>query len=457
MEKKINRMAGNVKVRSVSTWSIVATLVLAGLCIVISLYGVTQYAVLRSAMQDYISCENAVHELQAGSDLLTKQVRLAAATGETQYIDAYFEEANVTKSREKAVNDLLALEGSSSAAIETLQEALAASVDLMQTEYSSMRLVEESIGTDDASWPQELKDARLSPEDEALSSADKLLRAQQLVFGTEYENAKDIITGDVDAAIASLTEEINTRQNHAATIFSHVFRLLIACVMTFAIMMVLSCLLIHFWVARPLLAFHKDIEADTLLTVDGAYELQSLANTYNRIYQENEERQQLIRHQAEHDPLTDLLNRGSYDRIFHLYTADQKNFALILIDVDTFKSVNDTYGHAIGDAILKKVAHMITITFRTIDYICRIGGDEFAVIMVEMTSDLNYTITEKIDYINEELSHPKDGLPAVSISVGIALTDRKNPGKSQFTDADNALYHTKEHGKCGYSFYPVEE
>ena len=100
---------------------------------------------------------------------------------------------------------------------------------------------------------------------------------------------------------------------------------------------------------------------------------------------------------------------------------------------------------------------MITITFRTIDYICRIGGDEFAVIMVEMTSDLNYTITEKIDYINEELSHPKDGLPAVSISVGIALTDRKNPGKSQFTDADNALYHTKEHGKCGYSFYPVEE
>ena len=48
-------------------------------------------------------------------------------------------------------------------------------------------------------------------------------------------------------------------------------------------------------------------------------------------------------------------------------------------------------------------------------------------------------------------------LPAVSLSVGVAFTDRKNPGKSQFTDADKAIYYTKGHGKCGCSFYPVEE
>ena len=109
-----------------------------------------------------------------------------------------------------------------------------------------------------------------------------------------------------------------------------------------------------------------------------------------------------------------------------------------------------------GDAILKKVAHLLTVTFRTIDYVCRIGGDEFAVIMVEMTSDLNYTITEKINIINAELSIPKDGMPAISLSVGVALTDRRNPGKSQFTDADRALYYTKEHGKHGCTFYPAE-
>ena len=72
-----------------------------------------------------------------------------------------------------------------------------------------------------------------------------------------------------------------------------------------------------------------------------------------------------------------------------------------------------------------------------------------------MTSDLTYTVVDRINAINEKLSHPTDGLPAVSLSVGVAFTDRKNPGKSQFTDADQALYYTKEHGKHGVTFYPA--
>lgn len=60
-------------------------------------------------------------------------------------------------------------------------------------------------------------------------------------------------------------------------------------------------------------------------------------------------------------------------------------------------------------------------TFRSIDYICRIGGDEFAIIMVEMTTELKYTIEDKIEAINKELSHPTDGLPGVSLSVASPL------------------------------------
>ena len=180
-----------------------------------------------------------------------------------------------------------------------------------------------------------------------------------------------------------------------------------------------------------------------------------LAKTYNDLYEENEERQRLMKHQAEHDPLTGLLNRGSFDRILSIYEKDQSNFALILIDVDTFKSVNDTYGHAIGDTILKKVAGLLETAFRTIDYVCRIGGDEFAIIMVDMTTDLSYTITDKIADVNRQLSVAESDVPAVSLSVGVAFTDRKNPGKSLFTDADSALYYTKEHGRSGCSFYPA--
>ena len=163
----------------------------------------------------------------------------------------------------------------------------------------------------------------------------------------------------------------------------------------------------------------------------------------------------LIKHQAEHDPLTDLLNCGSFDRLLNLYEKENNKFALILIDVDTFKSVNDTYGHAMGDVILKRVSKLLLTAFRTIDYVCRIGGDEFAIIMVEMTSDLSYTISEKISEINRQLAASKENVPAVSLSVGVAFTDRKNPGKSLFTDADMALYYTKEHGRNGCTFYPV--
>lgn len=447
-------MEGKIKIRSVSNLSILTTVVLACVCVIVSAFGFKQYAILRSAMKDYIRCENAAHKLQEGSDNLTRQVRLAAATGEVQYIQAYFEEANVTKSREEALNELSSLDGSSEA-VALLKEALTASQDLMETEYYSMRLVEESTGTEPDTWPEELQSVELSAEDTALLPSEKLYKAQQLVIGLNYENAKDTISGDVNGAITSLTETINARQNHAAAIFNKIFAWIIICVLIFALMMLAVCLLMRFWIVRPLRTYNENIEQDSLLAVRGANELQVLAETYNRLYEENEERQRLIRHQAEHDPLTDLLNRGSFDRLFQLYEADQSDFALILVDVDTFKSVNDTYGHAVGDVILKKVSRLLVTTFRNIDHVCRIGGDEFAIIMVEMTSDLSYTITEKITEINRQLAIAEDNVPTVSLSVGVAFTDRKNPGKSQFIDADNALYYTKEHGKHGCHFYPV--
>ena len=447
-------MAGKIKLRTVSNCSIVITVILSLLCVVISIWGFKKYAVLRTAMQDYISYEKAVEQLQYGSDNLTKQVHLAASTGRQEYIDAYFEEANVTKSREKALEDLKTLGGNTDA-VSALEEALYSSVELMNTEYYAMRLVEEATGTDQSCWPDEIKNVKLSAEDAALSSSDKLCAAQRMVISPEYENIKDAIASNASAALNTLTEDISTRQNLAANVFTDVFRKIIICVLLFAGMMLLICLIMRFWIVKPLLDYNESIRHGSLLSIHGACEIQTLARTYNQVYEENEEREMLMKHQAEHDPMTELLNRGSFDRILKLYEKDENAFALILIDVDNFKSVNDTYGHAAGDIILKKVANLLTNAFRTVDYICRIGGDEFAVIMVQMTSDLSYTITQKIAEINRLLANPEDGTPAVSLSVGVAFTDRQNPGNSLFKDADIALYYTKEHGRNGCHFYPI--
>lgn len=218
-------------------------------------------------------------------------------------------------------------------------------------------------------------------------------------------------------------------------------------------LIIIISVMIRKLVVYPLLSYNESIKRGEIFPVIGAAELQKLAETYNSVYRENQEAQKLIRHEAEYDALTELLNRRYFDKILKIYEDGKSSFALILVDVDTFKTVNDTYGHATGDEILRRVATLLKNTFRSIDYVCRIGGDEFAIVMVEMTSDLKYTIQEKIDYINQTLLNPEDDLPAVSLSVGTAFADRENPEESIFKDADKALYYVKEHGRNGCGFY----
>lgn len=449
-------MAGKLKVHKLSNWSIAATLILAVACVALSIVGVQKYEVLRQATQDYIASEQAARKLQKGSDVLTQQVRLAAVTGEQEYIDGYFQEANVTRSRQTALEELSEIHGDPQAIV-ALQLALADSEELMQTEYRAMRLLEEAAHRDPEQWPQELRQTELTAQEAALSDAGKQELARDLVSGLDYAHAKDKISSEVDTALELLTQEILQRQYQASAVFYRVLVCVIVCVVVFAVIMLLVSLILRHWVVKPLLRYTRSIRKGEIFPVSGAQELQMLANTYNDIYQENQEREKLMKHQAEHDALTDILNRGSYDQILDLYLRGGSDFALILVDVDTFKQINDGYGHAVGDQILKKVATLLTTTFRSIDYVFRIGGDEFAVIMVDMTTDLSYTILEKVEDMNKQLENPTDGIPPVSLSVGVAFTDRKNPGPSLFKDADMALYYTKEHGRAGCHIYPLPE
>jgi len=117
--------------------------------------------------------------------------------------------------------------------------------------------------------------------------------------------------------------------------------------------------------------------------------------------------------------------------------------------VDYFKTVNDTYGHDVGDRVLKRVADILKHSFRSVDIICRIGGDEFVVIMTRVDSSMRDLVIRKIEHANELLQNPEDDLPPVSLSVGAAFADRKNPKGDIFKDADTALYRVKAAGRCG--------
>lgn len=445
-------MSKKIKIQKVSSWSIGITIFVAVLFVCISIMSEKEFTIVRTTTEQYINCEKAAKQLQDASDYLTEQARMYAMTGKRKYMDLYFMEANVTRHREKALK-LLKKYFNGTQTFTALKQALNCSKELMDTEYYSMRLVSEATSKEQDTWPEEIQSTKLSKEDAALTSEQKQQKAKDIVSNNKYQDAKTEITSNVNTSMHDLIMLIRNKQGRATTIFSDMYLKLEIGIVILVAMLLAICFIMRKLIVKPLLSYNECVKKGVIFPVIGAAELQALACTYNKVYEENQETQKLIRHQAEHDPLTDLLNRGSFEKVLNIYEKGDSQFALILIDVDIFKSVNDTYGHAVGDAILKKVGTLLKTTFRSIDYPCRIGGDEFALVMVEMTSDLKYTITEKINYMNEVLSNPDDNLPAVSLSVGVAFADRENAGDSIFKDADKALYCVKEHGKHGCSFY----
>ena len=154
---------------------------------------------------------------------------------------------------------------------------------------------------------------------------------------------------------------------------------------------------------------------------------------------------------ATHDALTQLYNRAGYDLL--LSNIELKTTMMLLVDVDEFKQVNDEHGHEVGDRVLKKIARAMQCHFRTEDYICRIGGDEFIVLMLHTDESRFEQIRERIRCINTDLADTADGLPPVTISVGIAHGDKAADPAELFEHADHALYSTKRSGRNGMTFF----
>ena len=125
----------------------------------------------------------------------------------------------------------------------------------------------------------------------------------------------------------------------------------------------------------------------------------------------------------------------------------------MMLDVDNFKTINDTYGHETGDKVLKKLVQVLKKNFRSDDYICRLGGDEFVVFMVHSDEMQRKLIEMKLEKINQELSNADDGVPAVSVSVGIVHGTQASDVETLLSKGDEAMYKSKERGKHTFTFY----
>ncbi|MGH1484228.1 MAG: putative bifunctional diguanylate cyclase/phosphodiesterase [Geminicoccales bacterium] len=163
------------------------------------------------------------------------------------------------------------------------------------------------------------------------------------------------------------------------------------------------------------------------------------------------------RYLAYHDPLTGLANRGHFnDRLQDaLQKTQEKNVAALAIDLDRFKEINDTLGHAAGDTLLRIVAKRLQGSLRSIDLVGRLGGDEFAIVqtricnveaVVDLAKRLTSVLAQPYDLDGHEMR--------CTVSIGIALGPQDGKTANDLLrSADAALYQAKRDGRCTFRFF----
>jgi diguanylate cyclase (GGDEF)-like protein len=166
-----------------------------------------------------------------------------------------------------------------------------------------------------------------------------------------------------------------------------------------------------------------------------------------------------IRYQAMHDSLTGLPNRWYLNDILaksiHQAVKQQKSLAVIFLDLDRFKVINDILGHTIGDELLQNVAQRLSASLRDRDVIARWGGDEFTILLtdIKQVEDTEY-LASKILMSLEESFHLQGHELYVSASLGIALLNHHSPdAETLIKHADTALFYAKDKGRNNYQFY----
>ncbi|MFC5530786.1 sensor domain-containing diguanylate cyclase [Cohnella yongneupensis] len=206
---------------------------------------------------------------------------------------------------------------------------------------------------------------------------------------------------------------------------------------------------------RKRLEHEKDI-LKTKKQLEELYEATNEANKkLERLHQEYEIKQQelmnvnhLLETMALTDPLTGLKNRRFFQESLlaniAAYHRARTPFSLFIIDIDHFKSINDTYGHPIGDLVLTKLAQLLRAESREIDIVARFGGEEFVLILPGADRDAAVPVAERY---RSKIEATPMGDYRITASIGVATIAPEETDQTVLHKADQALYHSKASGR----------
>ncbi len=196
----------------------------------------------------------------------------------------------------------------------------------------------------------------------------------------------------------------------------------------------------------------NDIDRRVSLKTD-IFEVKNIEGFFNKMLDSLQDYYEKLQEISEKDYLTGLFNRRKFESLLEFEisraTRHNRHFSVVMIDLDNFKYINDTYGHAIGDFVLKEVAHVLSQHTRQADILARIGGDEFALILPETPLEKGHLVVSKLQHY---LSHTPLSVihENVTVTASFGLAEFPTHGQTlmgMMTGSDVAMYRAKKAGK----------
>lgn len=283
-------------------------------------------------------------------------------------------------------------------------------------------------------------------------------KAIAILFSKDYLETKEKAIAPIDSFILSLENRTASKLELFYNNVDSLYKKLYFLIFLGLIIFILTFWLIYKKILNPIDGLTKNIilfKENKKDSFDFKYyndEIGFLINNFFEMKQTIDKNIEKLQYNASYDFLTKIFNRKTYfeisEEIFELSKRQNEPFSILLIDIDHFKRINDTYGHLIGDEVLKFVSSNISKLLRKSDILGRYGGEEFIVTLPNTKLDNAKTIAEKINkyiydnhYVNETYNLQ------LSVSVGIAQIKKETNLTDLIHKADEALYKAKNYGR----------
>lgn len=405
----------------------------------------TQYDEMMDSYQFVEVQREAAESFRAASDYLTDQSRHFVVTSDIENAENYFEEINVLKRREAAMD---AIESSHTLELESnlLSNAMELSESLACQEMHAMKLAAVAMKMDESLLPGEIASYELIEEELELDSAAQQSLAIQLLYNDEYEEYKSQINWNIDSAITLIKDESGARYRENEADLIVVLNIATLLIFIMFILLMLIFIFNTLLVVNPAEKFVELLDKKEKLPEIGGYEFRKFARKYNDIYRSNKKNRELLREQGEIDELTGTLKAGTLDLVRHNLTQNNEPLGIMMIDIDNFRSIKEANGYDMADKVVAKVASLFTTSFKSSDYIIRTSQDEFEIFLLRMQKEDSDMLIEKIADINEKLKDSSDGVVKTSVSVGVSFSENGYTVETERT-ADMALNFVKENGR----------